>query len=81
MLALEASVERGDSGSPVVRVRDGRVVGVLSSRRLPDETGVSRVAYAVPAEVVHPWLDAAARRLTPARDEDFYLSDIQRRSR
>jgi S1-C subfamily serine protease len=69
MLTLDASVERGDSGSPVIRVSDGAVVGVLSSRELPGEDGVSRTAYAVPVETVTPWLDGLAN---PA-NEDFYL--------
>ncbi|MFN3652488.1 MAG: S1 family peptidase [Armatimonadota bacterium] len=73
-LALHASVNRGDSGSPVVRLRDGKVIGVLCSRELPDNTGVSRVAYAVPVELLQPWL----ARLEPRRgdqraDEEFYL--------
>jgi S1-C subfamily serine protease len=71
MLALETSVERGDSGSPVVRVRDGSVVGILSSRQLPDETGVSHAAYAVPVEAIRSWIDAATR--PAAEPGDFYL--------
>jgi len=71
MLMLAASVLRGDSGSPVIRVRDRRVVGVLSSRELPDASGVSQLAYAVPAEVVQPWLAAAAR--AGRSEEEFYL--------
>ncbi|MCC2669061.1 MAG: hypothetical protein K0Q72_1532 [Armatimonadetes bacterium] len=59
MLIMDASVERGDSGSPVLRVKDGSVVGVLSSRELPHEDGVSRTAYAVPAEAIQPWLSTA----------------------
>jgi S1-C subfamily serine protease len=71
MLKLEAAVRHGDSGSPVIRVRDRTVVGVLSSRELPDESGVSRAAYAVPVEALHPWLETAARRRRP--EDDFYL--------
>ncbi len=70
MLEMEGSVEKGDSGSPVIRVRDAKVVGVLSSRELPDEGGVSRVCYAVPVEAIQGWLDALK---VPAEDEDFYL--------
>jgi S1-C subfamily serine protease len=70
MLILDASVERGDSGSPVLRARDGAVVGVLSSRELPDAEGVSRTAYAVPVEALSPWLDRVA---PPGMDEEFYL--------
>lgn len=69
MLTLDASVERGDSGSPVLRARDGAVVGVLSSRELPDAEGVSHTAYAVPVEVLRTWLDQVA----PADDDEFYL--------
>lgn len=75
MLTLDANVERGDSGSPVIRVRDGAVVGVLSSRELPGEDGVSRTAYAVPVETVTPWLDGVAK---PAADDDFYLFRLAR---
>ena len=72
-LELRASVERGDSGSPVLRIRDGSVVGVLSSRELPDTTGVSRVAYAVPVEAVHSWLRTAAPPQPSTGPGDFYL--------
>lgn len=71
MLTLDASVERGDSGSPILRARDGAVVGVLSSRELPDAEGVSHTAYAVPVEALAPWLDRVAG---PAvADDEFYL--------
>jgi S1-C subfamily serine protease len=76
MLDMNASVERGDSGSPIIRVKDGAVVGLLSSRQLPDQAGVSHNAYAVPAEVIHPWLAAALTQAPPNRkqaDEEFYL--------
>lgn len=71
LLELAAEVEPGDSGSPVVRVRDASVVGVLSSRRTPGGDGISRAAYAVPAEVLHNWLDSAEQRA--GRKNDFYL--------
>jgi len=70
MLTLEASVERGDSGSPVLRARDGAVVGVLSSRELPDADGVSHTAYAVPVEALSSWLDQVA---PTGMDDEFYL--------
>jgi S1-C subfamily serine protease len=76
MLTLDASVERGDSGSPVIRVRDGAVVGVLSSRELPDADGVSRTAYAVPVEAVTRWLDDVTHK--PDADDDFYLFRLPR---
>lgn len=59
LLELQASVEKGDSGSPVIRVSDGAVVGVLSSRELPDALGVSRTCFAVPTGGLHRWLDEA----------------------
>jgi S1-C subfamily serine protease len=71
MLEMDGSVEKGDSGSPVIRVKDARVVGVLSSRELPDEAGVSRVCYAVPVEAIQTWLDGLKQPVN--EDEDFYL--------
>ncbi len=71
LLELETQVERGDSGSPVVRLRDAAVVGVLSSRQVPGVDGISRAAYAVPVEVLHGWLDAAERK--SGRKSEFYL--------
>lgn len=71
MLTLDASVERGDSGSPVLRARDGAVVGVLSSRELPDAEGISRTAYAVPVEALTSWLDHVSGPAVP--DDEFYL--------
>ena len=74
-LAFDGSVERGDSGSPIVRVRDSRVVGILSSRELPDAGGVSRSCYAVPIEALRPWLDTLPPPNAPAivADGEFYL--------
>lgn len=72
MLGLDASVRLGDSGSPVLRLHDGRAVGVLCSREAPGEGGVSRTAYAAPIEALNPWLDQAAERLRKL-DGDFYL--------
>jgi S1-C subfamily serine protease len=63
VLSLRASVERGDSGSPVIRIQDGTVVGVLVSRELPDASGVSRTAYAVPSDVMRTWIAAERLRL------------------
>jgi S1-C subfamily serine protease len=68
MLALDARIRKGDSGSPLIRARDGSVVGIVVSREQADLDGVSLTAYAVPVEVVHPWL----AQLQRARDE-FYL--------
>ncbi len=71
VLRLEASIRRGDSGSPVLR-GDGSVVGVISSREVPDANDRSEVAFAVPVEALTPLL-RAAERATPAPGEDFYL--------
>jgi len=78
MLKMDGSVQRGDSGSPVLRARDGQVVGVLSSRQLPDGSGVSHAAYAIPVEAAHSWLVAATRRLEEQdrNSEQFYLLDV-----
>lgn len=76
LLELAAHVDRGDSGSPVVRVRDGSVVGFVSSREAPDGDGTSRVAYAVPVEAFHGRLDAAGKK-KQARDGDFYLFQLK----
>ena len=77
LLALRGSVRRGDSGAPVIRVRDGSVVGVLSSRALPDAQGVSQTAYAVPVDAIQPWLDASPTSRA-GRDEDFYLFRLKK---
>jgi hypothetical protein len=74
MLAMEASVKRGDSGSPIVRVRDGTVLGLLSGRDLPDGSGVSHTAYAVRLDEIRSWLDAAEP--AAAQKEEFYLTRI-----
>ena len=85
LLKMDASVERGDSGSPVIRVRDGQVVGVLSSRELPDANGVSHTAFAAPVETLRTWLatlsPASVRDIAPpaaprADDEEFYLERL-----
>jgi V8-like Glu-specific endopeptidase len=67
-LAMRATVEQGDSGSPVLRSRTGEVVGLLISREAPDPAGFSYQAYALPVELFREWLD----RPDPAGD-DFYL--------
>lgn len=76
VLSLKAGIRRGDSGSPVLRVSDGAVVGVISARELPDAAGVSRFAYAVPVERVHAWLDEVAAR--EDQGESFYLDRFRR---
>lgn len=69
VLALRAHVEKGDSGSPVLRVRDGAVVGMLSSREVPGADGLSSTAYAVPVEAFRPWVEDRE----PVGGERFYL--------
>jgi S1-C subfamily serine protease len=72
LLAMSAAVQRGDSGSPVLRVKDGTVVGVLSSREVPDDSGISNRAYAVPIELVNAWLDTMPKQ----EEEKFYLFEL-----
>lgn len=76
LLEMVVHVDRGDSGSPVVRVRDGAVVGIVSSREAPDGEGNSRMAYAVPIEALAGSLDAAGRK-RQARDGEFYLFQVK----
>lgn len=76
MLAMDARVERGDSGSPVVRVRDGTVLGMLTSRDLPATDGASHIAYALPLDSARAWLDATV----PAAGEEFYLSTLLKKA-
>jgi S1-C subfamily serine protease len=87
LLKMDASVERGDSGSPVIRVRDGQVVGVLSSRELPDANGVSHTAFAAPVETLRAWLaglsptsgqDLSAPIAPGTGGEEFYLERLAR---
>jgi hypothetical protein len=75
MLGLHARIQRGDSGSPVVRAKDGTVVGVVVSREPPDLDGVSLTAYAVPVEAVHPWLETVRKR-ERERAREFYLFGV-----
>jgi S1-C subfamily serine protease len=76
VLAFRGQVRKGDSGSPVLRARDGRVIGVLCSRELPDAEGVSRTAYAVPIEALQLWLGMLPLPEQP--DEEFYLDRVRR---
>jgi S1-C subfamily serine protease len=81
LLKMDASVERGDSGSPIIRVRDGRVVGVLSSRELPDANGVSHTAFAAPVETLQTWLadlPSAVETRPSGGVEEFYLQRVIR---
>jgi S1-C subfamily serine protease len=84
---MAASVERGDSGSPVIRLRDGAVIGVLRARNTPIQDGRSWTAWAVPIEAARDLLPApppaVARRppgRAPALPDDYYLAGEARRS-
>ncbi len=55
-LRLQAAAIPGDSGSPVLRLRDGAVVGILRGRTNPDASGRSDTAWAVPIEAAHALL-------------------------
>jgi S1-C subfamily serine protease len=55
-LRLQAAAIPGDSGSPVLRLRDGAVVGILRGRTNPDAFGRSGTAWAVPIEAAHALL-------------------------
>lgn len=86
VLLLRGSTERGDSGSPVVRVRDGAVVGIVIGRELADAQGVSRAAYAVPSDALSSWLAdfshaTADMPSAGAPKEDFYLSRLGKQDR
>jgi S1-C subfamily serine protease len=55
-IELLASIERGDSGGPVIRVRDGAVIGIVRARNHAGADGRSRTAWAVPIEAARPLL-------------------------
>jgi S1-C subfamily serine protease len=55
-IELLASIERGDSGGPVIRVRDGAVIGIIRARNHAGADGRSRTAWAVPIEAARPLL-------------------------
>jgi S1-C subfamily serine protease len=76
-LELSATVEPGDSGSPVIRVRDGAVIGVVRARETPSDSGISLRAWAVPIDMAldllghtEPRKHQAAR---PGPDDEYYL--------
>jgi len=69
VLILGAQVQRGDSGSPVIRVLDHKVVGVTLRRELEADGESSVRVQAAPADLLHAWLT----RATPADADDFYL--------
>jgi serine protease Do len=76
-LELSATVEPGDSGSPVIRVRDGAVIGVVRARETPTESGISLRAWAVPIDMAFSLLGRVDERkhqaARPSPDEEFYL--------
>jgi S1-C subfamily serine protease len=80
MISLHASIELGDSGSPIFRVRDGKVVGIISSRELADGEGVSHIAYGVPVEAVHAWMDGVLEKEQHSAGE-FYLAELGKPNR
>src|SRR5207248_9414237 len=51
-LRLEAETEPGDSGAPVLRVSDGALVGVLTSRAAPEARPPVPTSFATPLEEV-----------------------------
>jgi S1-C subfamily serine protease len=84
---MAASVERGDSGSPVIRLRDGAVIGVVRARNTPIQDGRSWTAWAVPIEAARDLLPAPAPAVAhrppgraPAAPDDYYLAGEAHRS-
>jgi len=77
-LRLQAAAIPGDSGSPVLRLRDGAVVGILRGRTNPDASGRSDTAWAVPIEAAHALLarvrDPAPSDASPP--EQYYLEPL-----
>jgi S1-C subfamily serine protease len=77
-LRLQATAIPGDSGSPVLRLRDGAVVGILRGRTNPDPYGRSDTAWAVPVEAAHALL-ARIHDPLPAPDsppDRYYLDPL-----
>jgi putative serine protease PepD len=71
-LRLHALAIPGDSGSPVLRLRDGAVIGIIRGRTNPDTTGRSDTAWAVPIEAAHALLDRIHEPLAATRAPDHY---------
>jgi S1-C subfamily serine protease len=76
-LRLSAAAIPGDSGSPVLRLRDGAVVGIVRGRTNPDSAGRSDTAWAVPIEAAHALLARTHEPLavTPMPDH-YYLEPL-----
>jgi S1-C subfamily serine protease len=72
-LRLRARAELGDSGSPVLRLSDGAVVGIIRGRTNPDGTGRSDTAWAVPVEAALSLLARVHAPLEPTSEDRYYL--------
>lgn len=76
-LRLTAMALPGDSGSPVIRLRDGAVVGILRGRTNPDASGRSDTAWAVPIEAARALLARIPASPEPANPRDeYYLQPL-----
>lgn len=77
-LRLHTRAIPGDSGSPVLRLSDGAVIGILRGRTYPDGEGRSETAWAVPIEVAHALLARVADPQPPPAPptERFYLEAL-----
>lgn len=74
-LRLQAAAIPGDSGSPVLRLRDGAVVGILRGRTNPDASGRSDTAWAVPIEAARALLARISDPI-PAPTDRYYLEPL-----
>jgi S1-C subfamily serine protease len=76
-LEITAHVEPGDSGSPVLRLRDGAVIGVVRARETAEPDGTSGRVWAVPIDLAFPLLRHASgqtqQAIRPNPDEEYYL--------
>jgi S1-C subfamily serine protease len=77
-LRLMARAVPGDSGSPVLRLRDGAVIGILRGRTYPDSDGRSETAWAVPVEAAQALL-ARVREAGAPDSNRFYLERLSGR--
>jgi S1-C subfamily serine protease len=75
-LRLSAAAIPGDSGSPVLRLRDGAVVGIVRGRTNPDSAGRSNTAWAVPIEAAHALLARTREPLAATSPERYYLEPL-----
>ena len=72
-LRLAAKALPGDSGSPVLRRRDGAVVGILRGRTSPDAAGDFETAWAVPIEAARALLARVPDQPEPAGPQEGAL--------